>query len=61
MPTKNADYCMLINEWAWLRSQVRLLRLKVHLGAQTEMKIWYVKGMHLLKLVLSEKNEGLKG
>ena len=21
LPTKNADYCVLVNEWAWLRSQ----------------------------------------
>ena len=56
------DYCMLINEWAWLRSRICLLSLKVHLGsigfgvrAQTEMKVWYVKGMHLLKVISSEK------
>ena len=24
LPTDNADYCMLINEWAWLRSCVCL-------------------------------------
>ena len=33
LPTKNADYCMLINEWVWLRSQVSLLELKVHLDS----------------------------
>ena len=33
LPTKNADYCMLINEWAWLSARVCLLRLKVHLGS----------------------------
>ena len=27
--TKSADYCMLVNEWVWLRSQVCLLSLKV--------------------------------
>ena len=29
----DADYCMLVNEWAYLRSQVRLLSLKVHWGS----------------------------
>ena len=27
--TESADYCMLINEWLWLRSQACLLRLEV--------------------------------
>ena len=45
---------MLINE---LRSQVCLGWLKVHLGAQTEMNTWYVKGMHLLKVDSSEKKK----
>ena len=34
--TKSADYCMLVNEWAWLRSQVCLLRLEVELGSVLE-------------------------
>ena len=50
---------MLINEWPLLRSQVCLGWLKVHLGAQTEMNTWYVKGMHLLNVASSEKNKGL--
>ena len=29
LPTEGADYCMLVNEWAWLRSGVCLLSLKV--------------------------------
>ena len=29
MTTESADYCMLVNEWAWSRSQVLLLRLEV--------------------------------
>ena len=33
LPTESADYCMLVNEWAWLRSRVCLLSLKVHLGS----------------------------
>lgn len=28
----NAGYCMLVNEWGWLGSQVCLFCLKVHLG-----------------------------
>ena len=28
-----ADYCVLVNEWAWLRSEVCLLRLEVDLGS----------------------------
>ena len=36
MTTKSAEYYMLVNEWAWSRSQVRLLRLKVDLGPVLE-------------------------
>ena len=50
MQTESADYCMLVNEWAWSRSQVCLLRLEVDLG--TEMEIQWVKGMQRLTLVL---------
>ena len=32
LPTESADYCMLVNEWARLRSQVCLLSLKLHSG-----------------------------
>ena len=28
MATDSADYCMLVNEWAWSKSQVYLLRPK---------------------------------
>ena len=31
LQTKSADYCMVVNEWAWFRSQVCLLRLEVEL------------------------------
>ena len=64
MTTESADYCMLVNEWTWLRSRVCLLRLEVEMGAVleselgTEMKIWYVKGMYRLKVVSSV---GFKG
>ena len=39
LPTENADYCMLINKWAWLRSRVCLLRLKVQLGSVLESEL----------------------
>ena len=39
LPTENADYCMLINECAWLRSRVCLLSLKVHLGSDLESEL----------------------
>ena len=39
LPTENADCYMLINEWAWLRSRVCLLRLKVHLDSVLESEL----------------------
>ena len=36
LTNENADYCRLINDWAWLRSRVCLLRLEVDLG----YKVW---------------------
>ena len=30
LTSESADYCMLVNEWVWLRSQACLLRLEVH-------------------------------
>ena len=30
---ESADYCMLVNEWAWIRSRVCLLRLEMDLGS----------------------------
>ena len=36
MTTESADYCMLVNEWAWSRSRVCLLRLEVDLGSVLE-------------------------
>ena len=60
MTTESADYCMLVNEWAWSRSRVCLLGLEVDLRrfsfgvrAWTDMVV-----MYRLKLVSSE---GLKG
>ena len=39
MTTDSADYCMLVNEWVWLRSQVCLLMLEVDLGSVLESEI----------------------
>ena len=36
---ESADYCMLVNEWAWLTSRVCLLRLDVELASVLESKI----------------------
>ena len=57
---ESADYCMLVNQWAWLTSRVCLLRLEVELAsvlvsAWTEMEIRYVKGMSRLKIISSKK------
>ena len=45
---------------SWLRSWVCLLMLKVDLGTglKTEIEIWCIKGMCMLKVVWSEKNLG---
>ena len=39
MTTDNADYCMLVNEWAWSKSHVCLLRLKVDMGSVLESEL----------------------
>ena len=39
MTTESADYCMLVNEWAWSRSQAWLLRLEVDLGSVLESEL----------------------
>ena len=39
----------------------RALRFSFGVRAWTEMKIWCIKAMHLLKVVLSEKKLGFKG
>ena len=63
MTINSADYFMLLNEWGLSRSRVCLLRLEVDLGSvleaeQTEMEIWCVKGMFMLKVVSSKTNLG---
>ena len=68
LPTESADYCMLVNECAWLRSRVCLLGLEVDLGSVLESElgqIWKYGALkacsYILKLVSSEKNSGFKG
>ena len=39
MTTKSADHCMFVNEWAWSRSRVCLLRVEVDLGAVLESEL----------------------
>jgi len=39
MTTEGADYCMLVNEWAWSRSRVCLLGLEVDLGSVLESEL----------------------
>ena len=39
MTTDSADYYMLVNEWAWLKSRVCLLRLEVDMGLVLESKL----------------------
>ena len=37
--SRSADYYMLVNEWAWLTSQVCLLRLEVVLASALESEV----------------------
>ena len=53
MTNDSANYYMLVNEWAWPKSQVCLLRLEVDMGsvldrvrAWIEMVIWCVKDVY---------------
>ena len=39
MTTESTDYCMPVNEWAWSRSRVCLLRLEVDLGSVLELEL----------------------
>ena len=36
---QSADYCKLVNEWAWSRSRVCLLRLEVDFGSVLELEL----------------------
>ena len=54
MATDSVDYCMFVNEWAWSKLQVCLLRQEVDsfgVRAWTEMETRCVKGMCRLKVV----------
>ena len=66
LPNDSADYCMVVNEWVWLRSRVCLLSLKVHLvdfwsqsSDRNEDMVHYRHAY--LKVVSSETNLGVKG
>ena len=55
-PSENADYCMFINEWVWLKSHVYIksesaLAFSFGIRALTEMKIQCIKGMCMLQIV----------
>ena len=39
LTTESANYCMLVNEWAWLSSRVCLLRLEVELASVLESEL----------------------
>ena len=39
MTTESADYCRLVNEWAWSRLPVCLLRLEVDLESVLEPEL----------------------
>ena len=39
MTTESVDNCMLVNEWAWLRSRVCLLILEVDLGSVLQSEV----------------------
>ena len=67
MATNSADYCMLVNEWAWSKSRVCLLMLEVDLGSVLESGLgqkWRYGALKayicMLKVVSSEKNSGFK-
>ena len=49
MTTESADHCMLINEWAWLRSQVCLLMLEVELGSVFDSELEQQRRYGVLK------------
>ena len=63
---ESADHCMFVNEWAWLMSQVCILRMEVDLGSGLESKLGQNgdvvhKSMNRLKVVSSEKYFSFKG
>ena len=55
---KGADYCVLIHEWAWLRSRVCFLWLEVDLGSVLELEFGQKWRYGALKACIAES--GLK-
>ena len=54
-PTESADHCMLVNEWAWLRSRVKPETAPgfiIEVRAQTEEKFWVVLDIVLIVLIV---------
>ena len=56
LATDSVEYCKLIKKWVWSKSRVCLLMLEVDMGAVlesvwTEIEIWCIKGMCMLKVV----------
>ena len=39
MTTESADYCMIVNEWLWLRQRVCFLRLKVNMASVLQSEL----------------------
>ena len=43
--TDSADYYMLVNEWAWSKSRVCLLRLEIYMGSVLESELGHLGQM----------------
>ena len=56
MNTASVDYCMLVNEWAWLRSQVSLLVLELDTGSVLESELGQKWRYGALKHVYAESS-----
>ena len=39
MTINSADYCMLVNEWAWSKPRVCLLMLELDMGSVLESEL----------------------
>ena len=50
LPTESADYFMLVNEWAWLRSQVKALGFIIEFRRMA--KFWVVLDIALIVLIV---------
>ena len=51
---ENADYCMLVHEWVWLRSLVCLLRLVVDLGSVLKSELRQKQRYSVLKACIGQ-------